>query len=128
MAYSTTNRQRPLNIKFEIYSDSDDREFKSELLTLMKGSVLELQVAAAESLSVWNADIFRKAAHKAKSTLILLDDNELSAAVEDFKEYLMVHGHRPNEISNPCKIDTLNELCDRIVESLEKEAELYRSS
>ena len=128
MGYSTTNKLRPLNIKFDIYSDSEDNEFKSELLTLMRGSIRELQVAASESFQIRSADIFRKAAHKAKSTLILLDDDELSKAVDDLREHLMKHENDKRETVNPKKIGTLNELCDRIVESLEKEAELYRSS
>jgi hypothetical protein len=128
MGYSTVNKLRPLRINFDIYSDSEDNEFKGELLTLMKGSVLELQVAANESVSIRNADIFRRAAHKAKSTLILLDDDEFFKAVEDLKDFLNQPEDRINENVNPRKIDTLNELCDRIVESLEKEAERYRSS
>lgn len=129
MGYSTANKLRPLNINFDIYSDSEDNEFKGELLTLMKGSILELQMAANESVAIRNADIFRKAAHKAKSTLILLDDHEFFKAVEDLKELLNQSAeNRFNEEVNPRKIDTVNELCDRIVESLEKEAERYRSS
>lgn len=129
MRYSTANKLRPLNINFDIYSDSEDNEFKGELLTLMRGSILELQVAANESLATTNADIFRKAAHKAKSTLILLNDHELIQAVEDLKEFLNQYAeNRFNEQVNPRKLDTVNELCDRIVESLEKEVERYRSS
>ena len=127
MGYSTVNKLRPLRINFDIYSDSEDNEFKGELLTLMKGSILELQVAANESVNIRNAEIFRRAAHKAKSTLVLLDDEEFFKAVENLKDYLGQPENRFHEV-NPRKIDTLNELCDRIVESLEKEAERYRSS
>jgi hypothetical protein len=128
MGYSTSNKLRPLNIKFDVYSDGDDNEFKSELLSLMKGSVLELQSAAVTSFNLRNADIFRKAAHKAKSTLVLLDDTEFFSAVEEFKEQVVeFEGKNTNEL-NSCKIDKLNELCDSIVESLEKEAEHLRSS
>jgi hypothetical protein len=128
MDYSTRNKLRPLNIRFDVYSDGDDNEFKSELLSLMKGSVLELQAAALSSLNLRNADIFKKAAHKAKSTLVLLDDNEFFEAVEDFKAQLAEFESKKNTELNPCKIDKLNELCDSIVESLEKEAKHLRSS
>jgi hypothetical protein len=128
MGYSTSNKLRALNIKFDMYSDGEDNEFKSELLTLMKGSILELQVAAAKAFNMRNADIFKKAAHKAKSTLILLDDREFFDTVETFKHDLDGFDSQPKDDLNSRKIDKLNELCDSIVESLEKEAEQLRSS
>jgi hypothetical protein len=127
MRFTTTNKLRPLNIKFDIYSDSEDNEFKSELVTLMKGSVRELQLSAAEAFNQRNSDIFKKAAHKAKSTLVLLDDSEFFVVVDDLKNHLIEFETRMNEQMNPCKINKLNELCDSIVESLEKEAESLRS-
>ncbi len=127
MRYSTAKNTRPLNINFDAYSDGEDEEFKRELLKLMKGSVLELQVAAGESYSVRNAEIFKRAAHKAKSTLILINDQELIASVDDFKQHLIeVTDGLMNEL-NPAKKDKLNELCDCIVESLEKEADRLQS-
>jgi hypothetical protein len=128
MGYSTSNKLRPLNIKFDIYSDSEDNEFKSELLTLMKGSIQELQMAAAIALAQKSSETFKKAAHKAKSTLVLLDDSEFVATVEDFKVHLVTFEERFNNDVNSGKIDKLNELCDSIVESLEREAEQLRST
>jgi hypothetical protein len=127
MSYPTS-KTRPLNIKFEVYSDGDDFEFKTELIALMKDSVRELQTAAANSFNLRNPEIFRKAAHKAKSTLVLLDDNEFIAVVEAFKNQMVSYDDRSDEELNPYKINKLNEVCESIVESLEKEAEQLRSS
>lgn len=127
MGYTTGNKIRPLNIKFDVYTDGEDNEFKSELVTLMRGSVLELQNAATHSFKARSAELFKKAAHKAKSTLVLLDDQELLQAVEEFKEHLCTtEQHRDHP--SVSKIDKLNELCDSIVESLEREAAQLRSS
>jgi hypothetical protein len=128
MGYPTSNKLRPLNIKFDIYSDSEDNEFKSELVLLMISSVQELRVAAANAFHLRNADIFKKAAHKAKSTIVILDDNEFAGVVEDYKSHLVELESRLKDDLNPCKIEKLNEVCDSIVESLEKEAEQLRSS
>lgn len=128
MGYTTSNKLRPLNIKFDVYSDGDDNEFKSELVSLMRGSLLELRQAGILAFKLRSSEIYKKAAHKAKSTLILLDDAELLEAVEDFKVQLMESENRLNESMNPCKIQKLNDLCDSIVESLEKEAEQLRST
>jgi hypothetical protein len=128
MRYPPGNKLRPLNIKFDIYSDSEDNEFKSELVSLMIGSVQELRIAAINAYELRNADIFKKAAHKAKSTIVLLDDSEFSGIVEDYKTHLTEFENRSNNDLNPCKIDKLNEVCDSIVESLEREAEQLRHS
>ena len=129
MGYQTkNNRLRPINIKFDIYSDSEDNEFKSELILLMRGSVLELQQAANTSYNLRSADIFKRASHKAKSTLVLLDDQEFFAIVESFKDQLQDSEDRKNQIMNSGKIDKLNELCDSIAESLQREAEKLRAA
>jgi hypothetical protein len=123
MRYTTSNKLRPLNIKFEIYSENEDNKFKCELVSLMRGSVQELQLAAENAFKQRNPEIFKKAAHKAKSTLILLDDHEFFQVVEAFKENLIDFESRSNDA-----INKLNELCDSISESLEKEADQLRSS
>ena len=128
MGYPTSHKLRPLNIKFDIYSDGEDNEFKSELLSLMIGSVQELQVAATHAFKNRNAEIFKKAAHKAKSTLVLLDDCELILVVDDLKSHLVEFKDRQDDEMNSGKINKLNELCDSIVESLEKEGHQLRSS
>jgi hypothetical protein len=118
MDYSAENTLRPLRIKFDVYSDGDDHEFKSELVTLMIGSVQELHAAAESSINFSEADIFLKAAHKAKSTLVLLDDAEFVQAVEDFKKKLNV-----NEIAAMNGTMTrLTSICNSVVKSLEHEA------
>ena len=129
MGYPTKNNQlRPINIKFDVYSDSEDNEFKSELVLLMRGSVLELQQAANTSFNLRSSDIFKRASHKAKSTLVLLDDHEFFAIVESFKDQLQEFENRKNEFMSSGKIDKLNELCDSIAESLEREAAKLRSA
>src|SRR5690606_32770336 len=49
---------------------------------LMSGSLRELRQAAALSLASGGSDLFKRAAHKAKSTLTLIDDTEFNDAVE----------------------------------------------
>lgn len=116
MAYSTTKNARPLQIKFDIYSDSEDQEFKTELVLLMRGSILELQTAAISTFNVRDADIFRKAAHKAKSTLILLDDADLTRAVDLFKDQVS------QGVFSTGSLSVLTDLCDSIADSLAREA------
>jgi hypothetical protein len=128
MGYSASNKLRPLNIKFDIYSDSEDNEFKSELVFLMKGSVHELREAATNAFQSRSAEVFKKASHKAKSTLILLDDAEFYDVVEEIKQHLVDFEGGAVESLNISKLGRLNALCDHIIQSLEREAEHLRSA
>ena len=111
MRYVTGKKLRPLLINFDIYQDSDDLEFRLELVSLMAGSLKELLASASEALEHGKVDLFKKAVHKSKSTLVLLKDNDLDVAVERFTSRL------ENQ-----EFNRLREICLAVVDSLGEEA------
>lgn len=117
---------RPLNIKFDLYAESEDNEFKSELVVLMKGSIAELRDCAVQAFQLGDADLFSKACHKAKSTLVLLSDNDLNMAVDRLKLHL---GQIQSKIQTQesCILESLNTICQEIEDSLAHEAHLLRN-
>lgn len=119
MEVSIRHKARPLNIKFDLYSDSDDTGFKLELLSLMITNVGELKRAA--HLAVQNRDpaVYSRAVHKTKSTASLLDDAELNTAIEKLKIRLSLSVVPPNDEI----FIKLNQLCESIIQSLELESE-----
>jgi hypothetical protein len=126
MGYPASNRFRPIQINFGAYGGNDDDEFKYELIILMSNSVYELRECALQSISSKEVDVFRKAAHKAKSTLVLLDDLEFIDTVEKLREDMIT-----SENSGTFQIadEILNKflfLSNSIIKSLEKEAEVIR--
>lgn len=78
---------RPLNIKFEFYSDSDIH-FKMELVELMINNLKELQRSFYRSFYATDPVLFQRICHKVKSTLTLLDDPEFIEAVESLRDAL----------------------------------------
>lgn len=78
---------RPLNIKFELYSDSD-ADFKLELVELMINNLRELQRSFYRAFYSSDPTIFQRICHKVKSTLTLLDDEEFMHTVERLKNAL----------------------------------------
>lgn len=122
MGYTTTIKHRPLQIRFDTYGAGDDNEFKFELVTLMGGSIRELQRSAIESCAVGNSDLFKKAVHKAKSTLSLLDDNEFLQVIDKFEKSLMNTESKPDFKMQIPDFERLSDFCESIIASLEKEA------
>ena len=121
MAYVTGKKVRPLHINFDIYQDSDDLEFRVELIGLMAGSLKDMLASASKSFENGRSDVFRKAVHKSKSTLVLLNDNDLNLAVERFtKQFEINAGALEKDFYR------LRDVCGEVVDSLEYEAEMLR--
>ncbi len=119
MPTATIRKERPLHIRFASYGADDDPEFKYELVVLMSGSLRELRAAAALSLSNGGGDLFKRAAHKAKSTLTLIDDSEFTAAVEAFSTSVS----STEKDGQDSAYEQFNTISESIIESLEREAD-----
>jgi hypothetical protein len=109
---------RPLYLNFGLYGDGD-AEFKEELTFLMIGNIQELRQDFHQAVSLQNPDIFRKACHKAKVPLHMLDDTEFTALTEELKSR-MSSDATGNSFAD--LIALFDALCDAIVHSLELEA------
>ncbi len=99
--------KRPILVDFELYTDGDP-EFKKELITLMIDNLSELKLAGRQSLEVQNTEVFSKACHKIKITLVMLADQELQAATEALT----------NQGMNPDKISDLNKIIEELIAGL----------
>jgi hypothetical protein len=73
--------KRPLFIDFDSYTDSD-QSFKGELIDHMVENLLELVTAYHSSIDQKDPTLFLSVCHKVKTTLVMLADKELDAAVE----------------------------------------------
>jgi len=119
MSSTTIKKERPLHIRFASYGADDDPEFKYELVVLMSGSLRELRRAAALSLTSGDSDLFKRAAHKAKSTLTLIDDSEFTDAVETFSTSVAAVDKETRDLA----FGEFNRISESIIESLDREAE-----
>ena len=77
---------RKLSIDFELYTDND-AEFKSELIDHIIDNLHELLQSYRLSVDQKDSGSFHKACHKVKTTLVMLEDDELNALVEDLKKF-----------------------------------------
>ena len=118
MGYVTGKTVRPLHINFDIYQDSNDQEFRIELIGLMANSLKDMLASAAESLENGKVDLFKKAVHKSKSTLVLLNDYDLNLAVEKFaKQFASKEQDLQKDFSR------LRDICLAVVDSLDYEVQ-----
>ena len=122
MASTTLKKERPLHIRFASYGADDDPEFKYELVILISGSLRELREAAALSLSSGGSDLFKRAAHKAKSTLTLIDDCEFNEAVETFTTSVAA----VEKDTRDRAFEQFDSISQSIIESLDREADHLR--
>lgn len=104
---------RPLFVDFELYAEGD-AEFKKELITHMISNLAELKQELQVAISQNDLKIFRVACHKYHTTVSMLADPGLDAAIESIKEG--ISGPDAEE-----KIERFNFLCMVITKSLEKE-------
>ena len=128
MAYPASNNLRPIQINFGAYGGSDDDEFKHELVILMSNSVQELKEAAVQALAVNQPDIFRKAAHKAKSTLVLLGDEDFMDCVEQLRIDMSTNEQNGSVHVNDQNLNKFLFLSGSIIISLETEAASIKPS
>ncbi len=75
---------RPLNIDFDQYTDGDI-EFKNELVSLMIIDLRDLQKSLVLATQSNNPEIYLKACHKARTTVVILNDPELILVLEELK-------------------------------------------
>ncbi len=99
--------KRTLSIDFNLYTDND-AGFKQQLIDLMIENLQELQHAYGASVEQKDSTCFSKACHKVKTTIIMLEDKELIALIEDLKRF----------DANAEKVPLLNGLCTEIIDSL----------
>ena len=79
---------RPLHVRFDMFHQPDSK-FEAELLALMIQNIRELELACFKAYYSRDAKSYQSAAHKVKSTLVLLNDNAYSFAIEDLKDALL---------------------------------------
>lgn len=113
-----SNNLRPIQINFELYIDSDDAEFKLELVQLMISNIGELRDVSRRAWDNHDLAAFNSSTHKTKSTVILLDDPEFNGVIEDVRSQLMAD--QANRNANV--MVSFHELCNSIITSLEYEA------
>lgn len=116
------NNLRPIQINFELYVDSDDAEFKLELVQLMISNIGELKEISQRAWDNHDLNVFNSCTHKTKSTVILLDDPEFNGIIEDVRRQLTVE----QSSRHPEVMVTFHELCNSIITSLEHEAALLK--
>jgi CheY-like chemotaxis protein len=75
---------RPIKIKFDFFQS--DKSFEDELLNHIIRNIKELEYACFKSYYTKDGKPYQTAAHKVKSTLLLLDDHEYTYVVNDLKE------------------------------------------
>ena len=108
---------RPLHIDFNLYTDGDE-VYKKELIALFIGNLKELQFAQQQSAEQQDQKIFLIAGHKIKTTLSILNDDELTAWVGKLSQPIS-----DDSIWPPKEGPRLNEICAEIIHSLEKECQ-----
>lgn len=117
------NNLRPVQINFALYIDSDDAEFKLELIFLMISAVQELKSASGHAWSDHDITSYNASTHKTKSAVTLLDDSEFNHAIEEVRIQLSSDSAE----SQTHVLNHLHELCDSIILSLEHQAALLKA-
>jgi hypothetical protein len=81
---NTKSDNRPLFIDFEIHVGGNP-DLKKELIECMIIDICELQQSLDSAVIQHEFELFRKTCHKIVGTLSLLNDKELTDAIEDLK-------------------------------------------
>jgi CheY-like chemotaxis protein len=104
---------RPINIRFDHFQGSDAK-FRYDLTLLMTQNIRELEEALFKSFYGTGRKDFHAAAHRVKSTLILLNDHEYDYLVDNLKEGLQ--GNDRKVLAD--KINRFSILSESIIKSL----------
>ncbi|HYG04239.1 MAG TPA: response regulator [Chryseosolibacter sp.] len=115
---------RPMRIRFDLFTDTNP-DFKFELISLMIKNLREVGFASYKAFYGNESRTFASAAHKVKSTLMLLDDQELSIMVSDLK--VCFESSMRAEALQP-KILRFNLLSESIIKTLAAEINAYSES
>jgi len=113
------NPERSLSAKLESYTDNDP-VFKKELISLMISNLRELQSAAQQAKGV----VFEKAAHKTKSTITIIDDDEMNRLIHDLRNLLKT----PKDIRARKKAEEFFQHIEFLIKCLEDEAPIQKAS
>jgi hypothetical protein len=101
---------RPLNIDFNLHIDGD-LKFRSEFIKLLLANMNELHQAWRTAIETNEETLFKRASHKIKPTLLILNDQELSSLVDAL-----------NISMADIKINLqFNKICIALIQSLEAE-------
>lgn len=105
--FNNDQPKRPIVVDFELYTDGD-LEFKKELIILMINDLNELRAASIQALDEKSPELFSRACHKVKVTLVMLSDPDLQAAIEQITSQGMIQE----------KISDLTKLIDELIMGL----------
>jgi CheY-like chemotaxis protein len=115
--YMMDENLRPLTIKFDAYNDGEVI-FKLNILDLMISNIRDLQQALSNALFKKDIKAYKKAAHKVRSTLIILDDREFSQLIDTLTD---LFEREDNLQSSHHVINKFTQLSESIIRSLDKE-------
>lgn len=111
----TRNDHRPLSIDYDLYTDGDE-VFKKDLIVMMIENLQELQQAITVADKQNSAPGFFTSVHKVKTTLTMLNDRDLDAAlVEAQSEGFFTSAGRD------ATVITVIRVCNEIIRSLQKD-------
>lgn len=106
----------PISIDYQLYTDGDI-SFKRKLLSLMIDNLQELMEASKSG----SEQILHKAIHKARPTLLILEDELFNQAIKEVSEL------NSNQRQEAEQIRLRNEFrifCNKIINSLHREIEM----
>ena len=109
----------PIKIDYQLYTDGDP-VFKKKLLSLMVENLQEL-LDASDSR---NTKVFGSAAHKARPTLLILEDGDFNKSIDDVR-ILLEEKTKGTEYID--KVNSFKLFCERIINSLQKELDAMTS-
>jgi len=101
---------RPLNIDFNLHI-AGDLKFKSEFIRLLIANMNELHQAWRTAIETNEETLFKRASHKVKPTLLILNDPELSSVVDALNVTM-------SDIKTNLQF---NKICIAVIQSLEAE-------
>lgn len=108
---------RTLSDKLNAFTDGD-LAFKEELIQLMIRNLRELQE------SIKTPDTFEKTHHKVKSTLTILDVEEINSLIIE----IMPAKGSPRSIGSTAKAEQLFQLIESLIKDLDDEASIQKAS
>lgn len=114
---------RPLHVPFENYTDGNPR-YKLELIQLIMANLRELQNAIHRAYHLKEFYLYQNASHKVKSSIALLNDQELTSSFDYIKSIFK------NKDSDPGieRVNKFIRLLADIIKSLDNEAQLLRQT
>ncbi len=113
---TTFEKPRRVGVDFDLYTEGDP-DFKREFISLMLKNLEELKVALETSVENEDPEVYTKTAHKVRTTVFILGDNELTSLIDELKKYI--------EAKDFSKVlarqEAFNKLWLRVKEGLEEE-------